>query len=257
MAPSFKKLKFDKPQYFTPNISRSAWTCNICIPRRTDQFYFTTMKAALRHENTSPEHAQHISEIAWWKPQDDGAWATPEQPPLTSEGLRTWEMQTHVDHVFDLVPFWMRGVDAAERGEVLRLEEFLQKMEADGGWCTADEVLGVLGAWRKPDNGGGSDWWGRKDDASVAKIDRTDVTSGDQDKGWGIMEEWAVLATNSSSSHPRQNISGTHPFVDDIALQEAADENRRQRMHRFFEMPTEQKVLKIQEIIRYLHAHPA
>ncbi|KAG0696030.1 hypothetical protein DFH29DRAFT_1004918 [Suillus ampliporus] len=235
MAPpsSSKKLKFNKPQYFTPDLSHRGWTCNVCIPRRTNQFYFTTMQAALRHENTFPEHAQHVSESEWWKPQDDGGWGAPEPPPLTSEGLRTWEMQTHVDHVFDLVPFWIRAVDAAERGEVLRLEEFLQKMEGDGGWRTADEVWGMLGF-----------------------LEEAESWTGGWDKGWGVIEDWA-MPTNSSSSHHRKDVGVTHPFVDDIALQEAADEDRRRRMHRFFEMPTDQKVLKINEIIRYLHANPA
>lgn len=244
------------------------------------------MQAAVGHENTSPEHARHISEVEWWQPRDDDGWGTLEQPPLTSDGLRTWEMQTHVDHVYDLVPFWIRGVDAAERGdsEVLRMEEFLQMMEENGGWRTSDEVWGMLGALRKPNHEEGSDGWGRKDDVSVPKAATgTDLTLGDQDKGWGVTEEWAVPPTNTSSSsshqdkgwgitqewaapptntsnyssHQRRDLGGTHPFVDDIALQEAADEDRRRRMNYFFEMPTEQKVLKIQEMIRYLHAHPA
>lgn len=260
MAPtsSSKKLKFDQKQYFTPDVSRRGWTCNICIPRRTNHFHFTTMQAAVRHEN-SPEHARHISEVEWWQPRDDDAWGTPEGPPLTSDGLRTWEMQTHVDHVFDLVPFWIRGVDAAERGEVLRMEEFLQMMEEDGGWRTSDEVWGMLGARRKLNHEEASDGWGHKVDMSVPKAAGTvtDLTLDDQDKGWGVIEEWAVSPTNSSFSHQRQDVGGTHPFVDDIALQEAADEDRRRRMHHFFEMPTEQKLLKIQEIIRFLHAHPA
>ncbi|KAG1800956.1 uncharacterized protein HD556DRAFT_1341048 [Suillus plorans] len=261
MAPrSSNKLNFNKKRYFTPDGSRRGWTCNICIPRRPNQFHFTTMQAAVRHENTSPEHARHISEVEWWQPRNDDGWGTLEQPPLTSDGLRTWEMQTHVDHVYDLVPFWIRGVDAAERGEVLRMEEFLQMMEENGGWRTSDEVWGMLGALRKPNHEEGSDGWGRKDDVSVPKAPTgTDLTSGDQDKGWGVTEEWAVPPTNTSnsSSHQRRDLGGTHPFVDDIALQEAADEDRRRRMNHFFEMPTEQKVLKIQEMIRYLRAHPA
>lgn len=252
------KLKFAKKKYFTRDVSRrGGWTCNICKSKRNNPVHFKTMEAAVQHENTSPEHAQHISEGEWWKPRDDNAWVALEQPPLTSDGLRTWEMQTHVDHVFDLVPFWIRGVDAAERGEVLRMEEFLQLMEGNGGWRTSDEVWGMLGAWRKPNHEEGSDGWGRKDDVSVPKAAGTDLTSDNQDQGWGVMEEWAVSPTNSSSSNQRQDFGGTHPFVDDIALQEAADEHRRRRMHHFFEMPTEQKVLKIQEMIRYLHAHPA
>ncbi|KAG2159709.1 uncharacterized protein EDB93DRAFT_1237007 [Suillus bovinus] len=219
------------------------------------------MEAAVRHEKASREHAQHVSEVEWWQPRDDDAWGRLEQPPLTSDGLRIWEMQTHVDHVFDLVPFWIRGVHAAERGEVLRMEEFLQMMEQDGGWQTSDEIRGILGALRKPNGEEASDGWGHQNKgwgvteewAVPPKV----VISDNQDKGWGVTEEWALPPTNSSSSHQRRDFGGTHPFVDDIALQEAADEDRRRRMQRFFEMPTEQKVLKIQEVIRYLRAHPA
>jgi hypothetical protein len=158
-------------------------------------------------------------------------------------------MQTHVDHVYDMVPFWIRGVDAAERGEVLRLEEFLQKMEGDGGWRTPDDVWGMLGAWR-PNHQGESDGWGRRDDVSARKSAGTDSTSDDQDKGWGVKQGWAELRNHSSNSshqgterargtqhsHKSSHVGVTHPFVDDIALQEAADEDKRRRMHRFFEV---------------------
>jgi hypothetical protein len=116
------------------------------------------------------------------------------------------------------------------------MEEFLRMMEEDGGWRTSDEIWGTLGAWRKPDHEEGSDGWGRKNDVSVHKAAGTDLTSDDQDKGWGVTEEWAAPATNSPSSYQRQDLGGMHPFVDDIALQEAADENRRRRMHHFFEV---------------------
>ncbi|KAJ8594852.1 hypothetical protein M405DRAFT_929950 [Rhizopogon salebrosus TDB-379] len=266
MAPPTRSI-FAKPHHFTRDASRRGWTCNICVPRRTNQFYFPNIKGALKHEQTSSEHAQHAAEAGWWKPQDDRSWDLSDPPsPLTCEGLRTWEMHTHVDHVYDLVPFWMRGVDAAERGEVLRLEEFLQKMEGGGGWRTADDVWGMLGAWRPPKHKVESD----RDGASIHKAAGTDSTSDDQDKGWGIKEGWAVPSNHSRSRRGIERARGTqffhqtssyvgvsHPFVDDIALQEAADEDKRQRMYRFFEMPTEQKVLKIQETIRYLRTHPA
>ncbi|KAI6162061.1 hypothetical protein EDD17DRAFT_588977 [Pisolithus thermaeus] len=52
---------------------------------------------------------------------------------LTSERLQQWGMHMHVDHVFDLVPFWRRAVDAAERGEELRLESSLRRWRGMGG----------------------------------------------------------------------------------------------------------------------------
>ncbi|KAI6162060.1 hypothetical protein EDD17DRAFT_588978 [Pisolithus thermaeus] len=62
----------------------------------------------------------------------------------------------------------------------------------------------------------------------------------------------------------------SHNFVDSVARQEAASEERRRQMHKFFQvcrlsfgcivsltprqMPTEQKVREIQEIIKFLRA---
>ena len=137
---------------------------------------------------------------------------------LTSEGLRQWEMHAHVDHVFDLVPFWQRGMDAAEKGEVLRMEEFLEKMEGDGGWRTANDVLGMLGGWKESPSEQARDWGEPNRDAWAAsqrgvwesnvfgwaasqrggwRVASTrvasDVTesSRGRDSGWGIREEWA------------------------------------------------------------------
>ena len=61
---------------------------------------------------------------------DVGAWGKPiqEDPPTTIEEMKLRESQTHVDLVRDMVPFWIRSVEAAERGEVLRLEEFLEEV---------------------------------------------------------------------------------------------------------------------------------
>jgi hypothetical protein len=141
------------------------------------------------------------------------------QPRLTSEGLRQWEMHSHVDQVFDLVPFWRRGIDAAEKGEVLRLEEFLDRMEGDGGWRTANDVLGMLGAPSERAHDYGGPMWGQphQDDWAASQrgvweshaldwagsqrggwgvpsnrvaSDATEV-SRERDSGWGIREEWA------------------------------------------------------------------
>lgn len=146
-------------------------------------------------------------------------WGEIGQPRLTSEGLRQWGMHAHVDHVFDLVPFWQRGMDAAEKGEVLRLEEFLEKMEGDGGWRSANDVLGMLGEWKgspseRARNYGGLVWgqptrdgwaagrggawesnalgwadgWGTASNRIAS--DATKSSRG-RDSGWGVREEWA------------------------------------------------------------------
>ncbi|KAH7928490.1 hypothetical protein BV22DRAFT_1058690 [Leucogyrophana mollusca] len=274
---SSQERTFSRPQDFSRRPHGRGWSCTLCTPKYKNQFDFPSLRAALQHESLSPEHTRHVSEFEWWKrPDDDAAWETHESPPLTYEGLRVWEKQTHVDHVFDLVPFWQRAVDAAERGEVLRLEEFLEKMEGDGGWRTADDVWGMLGPWgspnagkevsgawgkvedrTKPDHG----WWGRGD-WSVSNNDlsvRQDDGAASGSHKWETGLHHKPTAPQKSSGRTPHGIhpnDATHLFVEDIARQEAADEARRRRMYKFYELPTEQKVQKIQEMIQYLHANP-
>lgn len=207
--------------------------CTICPATHRGQAFFPNFKAALNHERTA--HNRSPSGVKKDENTDrtDGI-RIPEdllqtadetcrdkigQPRLTSEGLRQWEMHAHVDQVFDLVPFWRRGIDAAEKGEVLRLEEFLDKMEGDGGWRTANEVLGMLGAPSEQARDYGVAMWGQphRDDWAASQrgvweshaldwaasqrggwgvasnrvaSDATEVSRG-KDSGWGIQEEWA------------------------------------------------------------------
>ncbi|KAL4069726.1 hypothetical protein V8B97DRAFT_623552 [Scleroderma yunnanense] len=207
---------------------------------------------------------------------------------LTSERLRQWGMYMHIDHVFDLVPFWRRGVDAAERGEELRLEEFLEKMEEDGGWRTVSDVWDLLGGpqktpgtasdatemcWNDQDQG-----WGIKEAWDVAEHG-SEGRCMSEDKGWGIIESWAMaehgsdewgttrgwtpeqdaqlaqakaISQNRYPDGAQDDVGG---FVDKVARQRAVSEEHRKQMHRFFQMPTEQKIQEIQEIIRFLRTH--
>ncbi|KAF8140385.1 hypothetical protein EV363DRAFT_1393294 [Boletus edulis] len=286
------------------------WVCTICPSTHRGQSSFPNFKAALNHERTAHDHEpsalkndrntnradeirvpeidlQTLDETCWDNKMD--------HPRLTTEGLRQWEMHTHIDHVFDLVPFWQRGIDAAEKGEVLRLEEFLDKMEGDGGWRTANDVLGMLGvspserardyggpAWGQPNQG---DWWGpntfgwaasQRGGWGVASVRvASDVTeSRGSNSGWGIREEWAKgesefklgrgdgWGARAGVKTVRAVGSGggreeLHQFADTIARQEAVNEERRKQMHLFFEMPMEQKIQKIEDTIRFLRTYAA
>ncbi|KAH0838196.1 hypothetical protein J3R83DRAFT_6448 [Lanmaoa asiatica] len=286
--------------------------------------FFPNFKAALNHERTAHDHERFAAENGnnangadgmripedHLQTGDETCWDKIDHPPLTSEGLRQWEMHAHVDHVFDLVPFWQRGIDAAEKGEVLRLEEFLEKMEGDGGWRTANDVLGMLGGWKvtpfEQAREYGGPKWGQpyRDDWAASQrgiwesnafdwaasqrggwgvastriaSDATESLCG-RDGGWGIREGWAEGRSDFKRS--RDNASAAqdgwgaqarvgmaqavrgdgrreelHHFVDDIARQEAVNEERRKQMHLFFEMPMEQKIRKIEETIRFLRTH--
>lgn len=76
---------------------------------------------------------------------DPAAWDEPQKgaSELTKEEVKIRECQMRVDLVRDMVPFWIRGVEAAERGEVLRLEEFLETLETSGwGECVGNDGWG-------------------------------------------------------------------------------------------------------------------
>jgi len=77
------------------------------------------------------QDGQTIAGSGWDDAVPEAAWSANDDQVLTSAELRVKENQVHVDHVQDMVPFWMRGVEAAERGEVLKLEGFLETLTGD------------------------------------------------------------------------------------------------------------------------------
>ncbi|KAF9229136.1 hypothetical protein BS17DRAFT_5172 [Gyrodon lividus] len=333
-----KRESFKISQGFKHSTTGPGWVCTICPATHSKgQLYFPNFKAALNHERTSHEQFRHgagrnmntIEETTRRRTpensrrlSDGNGWDKIDQPRLTADDLRKWDMHAHVDHVFDLVPFWQRAMDAAERGKVLRLEEFLEKMEGDGGWRSAHEVLGMLGDWKgvtRSERGrdhGGPDWdqpnandWAASQNAGLARGEShinnrtgsqrggwgaasTAVASDASQSlegrhcGWGSIEDWAPVQ-DSGVGHLHQGQDkppvvfqghvtsgadvGTRPlppsdtcregaqqgqhFVDSVAERKAVNEERRKQMHVFFEMPTEQKIQKIQETIRFLRAH--
>ncbi|KAG6841942.1 hypothetical protein C0991_005122 [Blastosporella zonata] len=220
------EVKFMHCEYFLQNGSLDEWYCNICTPPRKGNVDYMTLKAAQHHERHSTEHARNIAEVErrkWiYSDPDPSAWEVPlkYEPALSKEEMKMRESQLHVDLVRDMVPFWIRGVEAAERGEVLRLEDFLEKLETSA-----------------------SEWGGSGGDV-----------------GWG----------EGVNGVRRRQQDNAYQFVEKVARQVAADEGRRRRMHCFFEvrmhglahcttkthpsfqMPTQEKIRKIDEAIRAL-----
>ncbi|KAG6862432.1 hypothetical protein C0995_011872 [Termitomyces sp. Mi166 len=198
---------FTMPATLWPNGTWSGsmdeWFCNVCTPPSKNVKYMT-LKVAQHHERHSTEHARNVIEFErqqWMLCEPDtAAWDAPGkgEPVLTKEEIKMRESQIHVDLVRDMVPFWIRGMEAAERGEVLRLEDFLATLETTSSWGES---------------------WGE---------------SGGDD-GWGI--GWSEVAheKKGKKARRRKGHSKAYKFVEDVARQEAADEERKRRMHRFFE----------------------
>ena len=253
----------------------------------------------MAHERNSKSHDRNASDFEMWNPQPKDSWVMPEDDaPLTADELKVRTRQVHVDQVRDMVPFWMKGVEAAEKGEVLRLEDFLEKLASEDRWGVADvgDPWGPsIGPW--PANhpwgaavpGGQADPWGNINDNPCEEVDNP----------WGKVADWGADEDSALSMHVDRSVShheedhrrsksgrkrkgwkkqrrdhdkpsrqDPHVFVEDIARQQSVDAGRKRRMHDFYEvclicqslgtpahaaqMPTQDKVKKIEEMVRNL-----
>lgn len=206
------------------------------------------------HEHT-PEHARNVSDYeTWYPPADHTGWETTEDRPLTVEELKVREKQTRVDHVRHMVPWWVRAVEAAGRGEEMRMEEFLDTISKDDGWGPDGLIWGdewgvvpdvVNGnEWANGetwgDGEGGRDWtkpaadWAMSGSASSLHARRTPTASSlgqrrrprNHAKRRGKMRD-----VDRDGRH-----HDSYKFVEDIAKQEAVNADRKRRMHIFFEV---------------------
>jgi len=242
-------------------------------------------QAAMAHERNSDDHARNVGDFEVWNPQPADSWGMPEEDAaLTADELKARTRQVHVDQVRDMVPFWMRGVEAAEKGEVLRLEDFLEKLASEDRWGVADvdDPWGPsIGPWPADHPlgvalaGGLTQPWGNVADNPWGKVEDP----------WGKIANWAGDEDSTLSMHVYRSVShhqedhrlnkgrrkgkgrknqsrgsqgfvrqDPHMFVEDIARQQAVDTERKRRMHDFVEMPTQEKVKKIEELVRNLRA---
>lgn len=233
------------------------------------------------HERDSGDHTRNVSDFEMWNPQPKDSWVMPdEDTPLTVDELKARTRQVHVDQVRDMVPFWMKGVKAAEKGEVLRLEDFLEKLASEDRWGVADvddpwgPSIGpwptdhpwgaaVAGGQADPwgnvaDNPYGKDPWGKVADWAVDEdstlsvhVDRS-VSHNKEDRRCNENSRKGKGTKNHNQGHQLPSRQDPHMFVEDFARQQAVDAERKRRMHDFFKMPTQDKVKKIEEMVRNL-----
>lgn len=222
----------------------------------------------MAHEQNSNGHARNVSDFEMWNPEPMDSWVMPEDDmPLTLDELKARTRQVHVDQVRDMVPFWMKGVEAAQKGEVLRLEDFLEKLASEDRWGVADvddpwgPSIGPWPAdhpWAAAVPGGPADPWGKAADNPWGKVD---------DDPWGKIADWGMDEDSTLSIHVDRSVShhkedrrrimtggkgkgrkkqnrdherrgrpDPHLFVEDIARQQSVNAERKRRMHDFYEV---------------------
>jgi hypothetical protein len=233
-------------QDFTQAWGKNGWFCSICTPPDAAHKKGMTVRAAMRHERTI-EHIRNVSEHIWHPKPDSSAW---ENTSLTSETLKVQDKQSRVDNVRHMVPWWVRAVEAAERGEEMRMEDFLDTIQEDP-WANIDDV------WECPDKINGTEWantplWGDAtsvhrqavDDDSASSLQPCRTLSAPSiPKGYRkirvkwkkrlkLSEEQDIMHSSCASIHD------PHNFVEEIARREAADAERKRQMHIFFDVRT-------------------
>jgi len=198
--------------------------------------------AALRHEK-SLTHVEKLHDYSIWNPQPDiAAWMDIGNGSPWDD--RVNEKQKHVDGLKDWIPFWQQQVEAAHRGVELRWESFLDATETK-----EEEVL----VWdvHIPD-------WAVdtvEDDKSCPSA-RAELSESDDPTG-----VWRVPSRALGFPDPGKDGLGptdddAYSFVEKIATQDLASDERRRQMHAFYKIPTQEKVTRIQELIERLHRQP-
>ncbi|KIK70831.1 hypothetical protein GYMLUDRAFT_32899 [Collybiopsis luxurians FD-317 M1] len=147
-----------------------------------------------------------------------------------------------------MVPFWIRGVQAAERGQVLRLEEFLDSLETESWPPRGPDV------WAHPDRH--SNYGGRP-------LNTWDTAWNNDVKKWADSVSAASAESGRTTPNKRsvtpqpcspQSVRDPHSLVEVVARRNAVSENRKLEMYSFLELPTNEKVKRIDDLIRSLRS---
>jgi len=236
----------------------------------------------------------HLEVVDGWNQADFSGWGRPLSPGGEAQvwGSPSHDPPSHLDRLRDLVPFWRDGVAAAEEGlEATRFEDFFRRLdeeEAKNGWGYDAEGWGKeLGVqvWGPPVN---PDMWNAKPDATpwgppveprrpnwtkkwptaddrviqpdLLHLEASDNTPG-SDEAWkpgeprqGDNAPHPNAARTSDDGSPDRRVESWN-FVENVARSEDASPERTEVMHKFYAMPTQEKVKKIQELVSFLRIH--
>jgi hypothetical protein len=247
------------------DVGNGKWLCNIC---KADVM---TIQQAVTHEGS----AQHSSSVATYGIQATSSAARIPTSDILSSLRRAEEERNHwTDLTPNLVSFWRRGLAAAERGEEAEsMHEFLDKLEEE----LAESSQGRWGSSPVNEWGWGTpaeDWtptpdvwasaWGTPAAQVPTKVQQVHHRREGSSSITSMHQEGTL--PDRDEAHDDDN-----EFVENFLQHHAVDARRRERMRDFFEvrrtsdvhftfveaydvfqMPTEQKIRKIQEVIRDL-----
>lgn len=179
------------------------WSCNACSPSpalagRNSM----TAQVALNHEKTGSHKEAVQARESWNPPQDVDAWIN------GTDGLfggREIERMQHVDQLKDFIPFWRKTIEAADHGETLRFEDFLNALQKN----EKEEV-----AWDVPM----PDW-------ALEPLEPVDAEQRSSETG-----NVQLSVTENDVDRDAFN------FVEKVAKMESVNSERKKRLHSFYKV---------------------
>jgi len=240
---------FKHKKNFT-SVGNGKWLCNIC---KADVM---TAKQAVTHERS----AQHSSRAEAYDPHATSSAAENPTDEILSSLRRAEQERGHwTDLSPNLVSFWRKGLAAAERGEEAEsMHDFLDKLEeelAQDPWSNSSIENDGWG-WGAP----AEDWtpapdvwasaWGKSVPQVPAKVQQVHQRREGSSSMTSMQRQGTVLDRDEGHSDGHED--NPTSFVEKFLQHHAVDARRRERMRTFYEMPTDQKIRKIQEVIRDL-----
>jgi len=186
--------------------------------------------------NETPDPVNPNDPTNWFvSMQTRNEWPAGDKPTDVLGG-EVWDRSTRLDRIRDSIPFWQRGVRAAEEGgEVEKMEDFLEQVEKDrkenGEKMNADL------------------WW--------HPIDPEDWGPPLEDDAWGprdpLASEWQ--RPWETGPNPAKRVTADDEWLEQMARIHGA-EDRLEEMQQFFsQMPTQDKVKKIEDLVDFLRTH--
>ncbi|KAI9445311.1 hypothetical protein H4582DRAFT_907457 [Lactarius indigo] len=232
------------------DVGNGKWLCNIC---KADVM---TVKQAMAHEVSM----QHSTKAEVCNLQfASSAGNDPAHSMLSSRRVAEQEHDYWADLSPRIVGFWRKGLEAAERGEEAEsMHDFLDKLESELAEKNRQDrwVSSPADGWGWGTPAAEAEDWTPAPDAWAAGWGKPVVTKGPANTR--RVRRRREGNSSTTSMHREGSVFGRDDGDEDTAFVEnflrghGVDASRKERMRSFYEMPTDQKIQKIQEVIRDL-----
>ena len=186
------------------------------------------------------------AELHWEPTTNTAAWN--EEPiqdtSLTLEEVRKREHWSHVDNVQDMILFWREGIEAAERGEVLSMQNFLESLGHSSWDNTGDEWRYAYSekGWGSQKPGSRDSWrigsdspWGKAEIPTSVHTWGT-VPDSHQQEAFASRSGHGEKLMAEKKKKTRSIGDDAYALVEIVTRHQAVDPECKRRLHAFFKV---------------------